>query len=262
MSGLLINGIVHPVEGVTIIGPHDAAWAHLSPGDGCPRGNHRPQQWFLHKTIADDPERLLPGSGPVGGARATATAWFDDAHSAGGHVITGHDGETACLCDLATWASYHARQSNFLSVGHEMKELHGGGFYEACVAAAVKVTIAGCRLLGIPLMAHWPYRNNTPLARMANGGIDCYGIFGHRDNTTERGRWDPGDIVYDYLRDAGVVLLDYAANKDREYVSVIQVELKRGGFYAGAIDGLSGQGTVAGLRAAGYVDGCHAAGKA
>lgn len=260
MSGLLVNGAIIPVAGVNIIGPHDAAWAHLSPGDCCPRRG-APQQWFLHKTIADDPEKLLPGAGPVGGARATADFWASDPNHSGAHIVVGHDGETACLADLVLVAAYHATVSNMLSVGLETKEVAGGGFYEAAAKAVIAVTIAGCRALGIQLVAQWPYRGH-PLARMKDGGRDCYGIFGHRDNTESRGRWDPGDMLFSMLHDAGVALVDFDAGGDRTHVSAIQRELAADGFYKGAVDGLAGLGTRDALKAAGYIDGIYALGKA
>jgi len=263
MKGLVINGKVFPVDGVRVIGPSDPGGVALSPGDGCPR-RAWPHQWFLHKTIADDPEKLLAGTGPsahAGGAADTAAYWAGDPQHSGAHLVVGHDGTVLQTADLATVAAYHAEQSNMSSVGLETKELAGGGFYAACARAVVAVTVAGCRALGIQLVAQWPYRGR-PLTRMKDGGRDCYGIFGHRDNTERRGRWDPGDLLFSMLRDAGVALVDFEAGADRTYIAAIQRVLAADGFYSGAIDGLAGLGTRDALLAAGYRDGIYALGRA
>jgi hypothetical protein len=82
------------------------------------------------------------------------------------------------------------------------------------------------------------------------------GIFGHRDNTERRGRWDPGEVVFQMLAARGVEQFDFAAGEDLEVWAKRQREL---GITA---DGVPGPGTVAALKAAGYVDGIWALGEA
>lgn len=261
MSGLLIGGKLVPVPGVTVIGPHDAAWAHLSPGD-CRWRLVWPHQWMLHKTIADDPEKLLPGSGPsgdAGGARATADYWANDPKHSGAHLITGHDGELVCLADLALVEAYHATVSNGFAVGHETKELPGGGFYEAAAATTVVSTLVGCRALGIQWQCPLSYAGR-PLTRMLDGGRDCVGIFGHRDNTERRGRWDPGDILFDMLAKHGVMRFDFEKGDDLEFWRQVQADLNRNGHHLG-VDGVPGALTTAALKLEGYTDGIFALGK-
>ena len=270
-SGLLVRGSIVDVPGVFVIGPHDQEWSHLSAGDCRPRQRRNskgtiigPQLWILHKTIADDPERIIVGKGPsgdAGGARATADYWANDPAHSGAHLITGHDGEVACLADLFLTEAYHATVSNQYSVGHETKELVGGGFYEAAATATVLTTIVGCRALGIQLQIPKLAYKGKPLTRMLNGGADCVGIFGHRDNTDTRGRWDPGDVLFAMLRDRGAEAFDIEAGEDRDVWAKRQADLNASGGYGLTVDGIPGPATVAALRAQGYVDGIWALGK-
>lgn len=259
MSGLLIAGVIVPVAGVTIIGTHDAAWAHLSAGDGTTR-TRWPQQWILHKTIADDPERMLPGAGPSGGDEATAENWAADPKHSGAHLVTGHDGRVACLADLVLVEAYHATVSNPYSVGHETKELVGGGCYEAAMRSTVEVCLAGCRALGIQWQCPLAY-NGHPLRRMVNGGADLVGIFGHRDNTESRGRWDPGDLLFSMLKARGVQAWDFDAGEDLAFWRSVQLDLNSRG-HGLVVDGVPGAKTTEALRADGYVDGIWALGRA
>lgn len=271
-GGLLIGGKLVDVPNVFVIGPHDTEWSHLSPGDCRPRQRKRkdgsligPQQWILHKTIADDTEHVIIGKGPsgdAGGARATAEYWSKDPAHSGAHLITGHDGEVACLADLLLTEAYHATVSNAYSVGHETKELVGGGFYESAASATVATTLVGCRALGIQWQIPKLAYKGKPLTRMLNGGANCTGIFGHRDNTVDRGRWDPGDVLFAMLRARGVEAFDIEAGEDLDVWGKRQAELNRLGDYQLAVDGIPGAATVAALKAQGYVDGIWALGKA
>lgn len=219
-----------------------------------------PQMNLIHKTIADDPEKTLPGAGPSagsGGAQYTAEFWQSDPHQSGAHLITGHDGTTACLEDLVKVCGWHANQANMLSYGHEIKEVSGGGCYQAAYDAAVAVTLQATRTIGIQWQC--PHAYTGPLARFKNGGSNLIGIFGHRDVTENRNRWDPGDEIFRLLSLHGVERFDFVAKQDIDVWSKRQEWLKSLGYYKGAIDGLPGKGTTAGLRALGYPDGIFGA---
>lgn len=258
MNGLLIGGIIVPVPGVNVIGPHDAAWAKLSPGDCRPR-TAWPHQWILHKTSADYPEVVLPGAGPTGGDEATAEYWANDPKHSGAHLVTGHDGRVACLADLASVEAYHATISNPYSVGHETKELADGRVYQAALDATIAVTLAGCEALGIQLQVPRSYSGH-PLRRMLNGGKDCIGVFGHRDNTEDRGRWDPGDILFAMLRARGAEAWDFDAGEDIAAWKQRQAALNANG-HGLVVDGVPGPATTKALRDEGYRGGVWALGK-
>jgi len=267
-GGLLINKTVVPVPGVEIIGCYDAAWSHLSAGDCRPRtcyqGNRvvtvKPHQWILHKTLADDPEVLVAGKGPPGASHKTADYWAGSPLHGGAHLVTGHDGIVACLADLWLVEAYHATVSNRYSVGHETCELVGGRFYEAAAHATIEVCLAGCEALGIqlqtPKKGHY---KGHPWKRMLDGGKNCVGIFGHRDNTEHRGRWDPGEILFEMLRDRGVESFDFAAEEDL-HVWMDRQRWLNGRGHKLLVDGMPGALTTAALKAEGYRSGIWALG--
>jgi hypothetical protein len=268
MPGLLANGKLVAVDGVTVIAPGEQPWAFVTkPKDACARAG-APSQWLLHKTIADDPERVLFGAGAPDGARATAEFWQQSdgvrqpKRYGAAHGVTGEDGVAACLADLVLDEVYHATVSNPYSVGWETRERVGGAVQQAALDATVAIACTGTRALGIqwqiPKLGSY---TGHPLVRMLNGGRDCVGVFGHRDNTEQRGRWDPGDVLFQMLAKAGFEQFDFAAGEDRDVWSARQHDLnaKHG---AGLLeDGIPGAKTTAALRAAGYVDGIWVLGK-
>jgi hypothetical protein len=258
-SGLLIDGKRVLVSGVNIIGPHDAAWSHLDPGDCKPR-LIRPVQLILHKTIADDPELVLEGAGPFEDARLTAEYWQKDSKHSGAHLVTGDDGTVACLADLVRVEAYHATVSNLYSIGFETREKPGGGVYQAALDATVRVTLAICEHLGIQLQVPRDY-NGHPLKRMLNGGRDMIGVFGHRDNTEDRGRWDPGDLLFDMLRASGAESFDFDGGEDIATWRSRQRMLNARGHHL-VEDGLPGPATTAALKLDGYRGGLFALGRA
>lgn len=260
-SGLLIDGAIIPVPGVTVIGPHDAAWAHLSPGDGTPR-TRRPQQIVLHKTLADDPERIVPGAGPTGRAERTAEYWTADPAHSGAHLVIGGDA-VACLADLVRFEAYHANQANSRSIGIEHCEERGGTVCQAVLDNGIEVVRVIAATLGIQLQyPRPPYREGVPLARFVDGGSTLTGLFGHRDVTDHRGRWDPGDAIWTLLAARlGAEAFDFSAGEDRDVWARRQRDLNAADANL-VVDGLPGPATTEALRATGYRAGIWAFGRA
>ncbi len=166
----------------------------------------------------------------------------------------------ACLCDLATCAAYHAEASNDYSVGIEMSTLLDGGIYQATLDATAVLVPALCDALGIPFQIHAAPYHNEPLLRMELtenghreqlGGATCVGVFGHRDNTSERGRGDPGDVIYAALIAAGAEPLNYAAGQDLEVGKGRQRHLNELGEQL-AVDGLVGPASLAAAARRGF----------
>lgn len=259
MSGLLIADVLITVPGVTVISPKEQPWAYLTPGlGGVTRTHEWVRQYILHKTIADDPEKVLDGAGPSGGAQATAEWWqsSDGVHNpkrySGAHLVTGEDGVVACLADLANFEAWHATVSNKWSVGHETREKVGGTCWRASLEATVATCLAACEAMGIwPQVPSREY-DGHPMKRMLNGGPDMVGIFGHRDNTEDRGKWDPGEELFSMLRAGGVEAFDFDAYQDARVWKGRQMTLAALGHDVD-VDGIPGPKTVAALRAAGCV---------
>jgi len=266
MSGLLVGGVLVPVDGVKIVSPGEEPGCSLTSGKDCKPRTNRPQQLILHKTIADDPEKILAGAGPAGGAKKTADYWrscdgkTNPYRNAGAHGVTGEDGVVWNLVDLIKVEVFHATVSNLISIGWETREVAGGGVYQASLDATVLTAIAICRAVGIQLQVPHSY-NGHPLHRMLNGGHDVVGVLGHRDNTEERGEWDPGNILFGMLRAHGAEAFDFANGEDIATWKARQLSLNAKG-HTLTIDGIPGPATTAALRAEGYIDGIWALGRA
>lgn len=258
-SGLLVDGRIVPIPGVAVIGPHDAAWATLSPGDGTARAGW-PSQIILHKTLADDPERVVPGMGPLGRAQRTAESWASDPAHSGAQLVVGSE-QIACLADLVRFEAWHANQANASSVGVEHCEEPGGIVHQAVLDNGVQLVRALAAALGIQLQYPSSYREGAPLRRFQDGGRTLTGIFGHRDVTSRRGRWDPGESIWSLLAARlGAEAFDFERNEDLEVWRGRQAELNLHG--AGlVVDGVPGRKTRAALQAAGYRDGIWALGR-
>ncbi|TMQ07526.1 MAG: N-acetylmuramoyl-L-alanine amidase [Deltaproteobacteria bacterium] len=259
MPGLLVNGQEIPVEGLTIINPNDTAWCRLDPKDFKARPTPWVRQIILHTTKGNSPQTVLPGKGPGGRARSTADYWRGDPTPSAAHIVIDNDGTVACLCDLATTEAYHATVSNAWSIGIEMYQEANNGVHEAVYDAAVKLVPELCRIFGIQLqIPKHPYKNE-PLRRMADGGAHCVGVFGHRDNTPQRGHGDPGDEIFARLAALGAERFDHDAEEDLAAWRQRQDTLNQSG--AGlTVDGIPGAKTVEALKAAGRPHGIWALG--
>lgn len=223
---------------------------------------------IIHKTIADDPEKILETPGPSarwGGAQDTVQFWAQkkDANGkaapvSGTHIVTGHNGMTVCTQDLCRFIGWHANQANNLSWGHEIKEVNGGGVHRQALLAAVEITLVDTLTIGVQQQCPTHYKNGVPYPRFVNGGKDLVGVFGHRDVTTDRGYWDPGDTIFKLLVERGFESFDFYAKQDLDVWAKRQEWLKGLGFYKGIIDGVAGYDTTMALKAAGFPNGIFA----
>lgn len=263
-GGLLIAGVVVSVPGVDIVGPHDAAWAHLSPGDGRPRPTRTVTQVILHKTLGDDPERVLPGVEPNRSiprhAERTAEYWQKDPRHSGAQIVVDEYG-AACLCDLIGFEAWHGNQANDHSIGIEMAEEPGGIVRAATLANTIRICLAISEHVGIQLQVPRPGSYaGAPMRRFVDGGSTLCGWFGHRDVTSSRGRWDPGERIFGMLADTGAEQFDFNAGEDLAAWRKRQADLNARGANLVA-DGIAGPKTTAALLAAGYRGGVRQLGR-
>ncbi len=204
--GLLIRGELHDVPGLTIVPPAShggPSWARLDVRDYRMRPTSEPGQVLIHSTKGDWPQHVIPGKGPGGRARGTADFWAGDPTSSAAHLVVDNDGTIACLCDLSYHEAFHATVSNPYSVGIEMAQEPDNGIYEAVYDAMVVLVPALCRLLSIPFYVVADPYTGHPLPRFLDGGPGYRGVLGHRHNTEQRGRGDPGDEIFARLIAAG-----------------------------------------------------------
>jgi len=275
-DGLLIGGGLHPTPGVTVVPPAShggPAFAELGADDYAMRPSLYVPQLIIHTTGGKWPQPIIPGRGPAGHAKQVAEDWRgtnkgggDRVHS-GAQILIDFDGTVYCLVDLMRCAAYHAELSNSRSVGIEMCTRPDGSIYgatlDACATLAALLAwsgVEGSGLLPIPFqMPRGPYRNR-PLRRMETGngktrhqlgGVDCVGVFGHRDNTSERGYGDPGNEIFARLAALGAEGLDYDGGEDRIVGKARQITLNHQGAKL-AEDGIVGPASLAAARRLGY----------
>jgi hypothetical protein len=240
MSGLLVSGKEVAVPELVILNPNDFAWCKLSAKNRRPRSTPWVRQIILHTTGGNWPQTLLPDKGPGGGARRIVDIWNTDPRPAGSHIIIDNDGTVVCTCDLAADAAFHATHSNMWSVGIEMYQEKNNGVHEAVYGAAIKLVPALCRIFGVQFQIPKAPYGNQPLRRMADGGEHCVGVFGHRDNTEDRGRGCPGDEIFARLAALGAELFDHDAEEDLATWKARQAELNANGANL-TVDGVPGR---------------------
>jgi hypothetical protein len=262
-SGVVLSGRVVALPELNIIppashgGPH---WAFLNSADAPPRPELWIRQLVVHSTRGRWPQPIIPGPGPGGEAANVADVWNRDPVHSGAQIVVDSAGSVACLCDLEDTMAYHAEASNRWSVGIEMLQLRDGSMYQATIDATARLCVALCDVLGIPAQFHCRPYDGTPLSRMEAGsgrqrrnlgGPDVVGIVGHRDNTSERGRGDPGDAIYAALLSGGAEPLDFASGQDLAVGRRRQTALNARGERL-TVDGLVGPASVAAARRHGF----------
>lgn len=264
MTGLLIRGQLVAVPGHTVIPPATAggpAWAHLDPGDY----RQRPVLWcrqvLLHSTGGNWPMPIVPGAGPGGEGARIADIWQTDPVHSAAQIVVDSAGTICCLTDLLYAMAYHAEGSNPWSVGIEMYQFPDGHVMQATIDAAAACALAICEALAIPFQHHGGHYDGEPLPRMEtgtaerrhnSGGADCVGIFGHRQNTSQRGRGDPGDAIFDALAALGSEPLDFRTGQDLTVARRRQMKLLSLGERL-TVDGLVGPASMAAAKRQGYL---------
>jgi len=270
--GLIIRGQVVEVPGLVSRSWKDDARLRLrigKAGDGYHCGERRPRCIVLHTTKGIPGgkdlrlQHIKPGVGPAGGADACARWWSTSPKPAGAHLVVDRDGTVACLADLVLEVAYHAEHMNPPSIGIECYQDADAGIWGATIEAAAVLVRALCDLLEVPRQVPAAYHGG-PLRRLAaGGGPGCYGVFGHRDCSANRGAGDPGDFIMDALanhdRD-GFDRFDFDAGEDLEAWRERQEQLNRAGATpAIAVDGMPGAKTYYAMRQTGlFFGGAHA----
>jgi peptidoglycan hydrolase-like protein with peptidoglycan-binding domain len=250
MPGLVIGGALELVPGLTCSSWHDDPALRLKIGeDGAPR---HAGTWIravvLHTTRGipggkdQRPQKVLPGLGPARGtARATNQWWSTNGTCAGAHIVVDFDGSVSCLADLRNEMTYHATSVNPHTIGIEIAQGSDAELWEGQLDAVVRLVDWLTLRLGIQRQI--PDRYRGPLARLRAGGRDVCGIYGHRDQSAQRGAGDPGDAVFERLRTAGYEAFHLDVAED------LDTWKRRQGSLGLRADGLPGPATCAALGA-------------
>lgn len=263
MPGLIIAGRQVPVGGLAILNANDRPWCRLHPDDYTMRRTTWVRGIVPHTTGGNWPQAVRPGAGARGHAQQIAEMWSgadrgngERVHS-GAHIVVDYEGTVACLADLQYHAAYHATSVNDHTIGIEMCTMPDGSIYQATLDATAHLVVGEgglCELMGIPPQVHIaPYRGD-PLPRLVAGGRNAVGIYGHRDQSDQRGRGDPGDAIYELLVENGAEGLDYAAEQDLQVGRARQAALnalaaRRGETWRPlVVDGLVGPASLSRAR--------------
>jgi hypothetical protein len=261
-GGLLISGRIVPVPGLTIIPPAShggPAWARLDRGD-CTSRHAWIRQVIVHTTGGHWPQPILADPGPGGEAARYADIWQTDPVHSAAHLVVDSAGTVACLADLVEITAYHAEASNPWSIGIEMVQGKDGSVHQATIDATARLVAAICDTIGIPEQCPCgPYRGAPlrgmefvgPTGRHQIGGANYVGVFGHRDNTSARGRGDPGDAIWTALAALGFEGIDYDSGKDIEIGKARQAALVARGARL-EVNGLVGPSSLAAARQQGF----------
>lgn len=256
-GGLLVEGAIVPVEGVEIDNPNTATWCKLGPEDYRTR-RERVVAIVLHTTKGIWPQHVIPGAGPGGKDEDVANYWRlsgeGKKRSSATPIVVDTDGTAGCLADVVRAAGHHATTANPYTLGIEMYQLANGGIYEATLATTVRITRALCAALSIPWQIAIDTYSGGPVARIANDGRSVYGIYGHREQTNDRGHGDPGDPIVNEHVLAGCEGFRMGRGEDLEAWERRQRKLNAMGEKL-TVDGLAGPSTILAMRRHGFASG-------
>lgn len=121
------------------------------------------------------------------------------------HLTVDTDGTIVQSADVATWTCWHATAVNGWTVGIELVQESDGTLYRPQLAATVALCELLCARLGIERRV--PARAGVPIVgvvpRLTGTDGPWSGVFGHRNQSHNRGKGDPGDHVFLALLAAG-----------------------------------------------------------
>jgi hypothetical protein len=196
------------------------------------------------------PQTINSGSGTSSnaGPRMSATWQADKSKFGGAHFVIDYDGMVYQCADIYTDATYHAESANGNSIGIEDCQNSDASLYEIQIQINTKLIFELTKILGIQRqICKLPY-NHKPV-KCLERKLNRYGVFGHRNLTSNRGSGDPGDFILQALADAGCEQFDYDLEED------LQTWKERQQSLGIADDGVPGSNTVDALKSAGYSNG-------
>ena len=94
-----------------------------------------------------------------------------------------------------------------------------------------------------------PVRGVISRIENASEAKSVVGVYGHRNQTRNRGPGDPGDIIFDALLKAGYKGMNFDSRDDIKFWKDVQTMLGT------SADGVPGPGTAQALKAKGYAHG-------
>ncbi len=121
------------------------------------------------------------------------------------HITVDTDGTIVQSADVAAWTCWHATAVNGWTIGIELVQEVDGTVYRPQLAAVVALCDLLCARLAIERRV--PARAGVPIVgvvpRLTGTDGPWSGVFGHRNQTRQRGPGDPGSSVFLALLAAG-----------------------------------------------------------
>lgn len=221
--GIILNGREVEVPGVRVVNYRD------DPRRVPPITDHNPRRATIRGLVAHSSSGTVssvrPGAGPGGQGFTLAHYQANTDREVSWDWTIDLDGTVLWQNDPVLRYSWHAGSVNGVTLGGELAQERGQPYlYQVQVDTFVKLMDVLTRELKIQRQIPW--FNGRPDRRVlrrlrgdANGngqrGNDVWGVYGHRNQTTNRGAGDPGDPVFQALHAAGYEGVDFEAEADK-----------------------------------------------
>jgi N-acetyl-anhydromuramyl-L-alanine amidase AmpD len=203
-AGLVIAGARVPVTGVEVVTWLDDPKVPRAM-DGKSRRADAVKAIVIHTVHGKVGPLADHGSAPSDRAERYARYQSSTSRDVSWHLTIDTDGTVVQSADVATWTCWHATSVNPWTVGIELVQESDGTIYRPQLDVLVWVCEVLCDHFGIPHRV--PARNGVPtvgvVERLTGKHGSWGGVFGHRNQTTNRGVGDPGDHVFRALLAAG-----------------------------------------------------------
>jgi hypothetical protein len=255
MPGLVINGEEILIPGLEVINFLDDPRLKLKREDYRPRATRWIRSLYWHTTKGKWPVQLKPGAGPDTKVEVRiGRLWSTDGRNAGAHLSIDHDLTIGCHADLLLDAAFAVGCANEVSISGELYQGPNNEVYEDQLKVAVELTDFVTAYFSIQRQIPAPdCRGLIKRCTSGRGSKSIVGVFGHRNQTKNRGPGDPGDQIFEYLEDVGYQVFDFNANEDIDHWKKLQQDLLD--YDPEDADGIPGTQTADGLRFIGYANG-------
>lgn len=173
--------------------------------DGRARAKDAAKAIVLH-TVHGKRGALKAGGKPSKRAESYARYQAATARDVSWHFTIDTDGTVVQSADPALWLCWHAGAVNGWTIGIELVQDADGTLYEATLASVVAMCELLCASLAIPRRLPVNARGKPAqgvIAALTGARGPWGGVFGHRNQTHNRGPGDPGDQPFEALLRAG-----------------------------------------------------------
>jgi hypothetical protein len=208
----------------------------------------------LH-TVHGKVGKLLPGIKSSTRAEAYAKYQANTSRDVSWDYTIDTDGTVVVSNDPVRFYTWHATTVNPWTIGIEFVQDDNGDMYEGQMEAGVKFLDTLTKYLADadnPIQRQTPVtpdgkpvRGTIPRIVNAEEAKKVVGLYGHRNQTSNRGPGDPGDYIFEYLLRAGYKGFDLNAQADLLFWKDVQNKL---GFAPADCDGVPGRKTATAVK--------------